>query len=176
MFDLTKFSLQDMSEVGDALQQMELKAKNIDELSDMMVQFFFYYLGDTQTGEKSSVLVRFFMTYPYSSLDAELQQSADRMLGSKPEDQDMKCLKLLATAGMQPEWNSTIHSKGHRIIPLQNEEKVKKILYMIYEFIDQMGMDISNVLNPDTKLSSELEERIFNVYHVPEALGNPHIP
>jgi hypothetical protein len=27
MFDLTKFSLQDMSEVGDALQQLELKAK-----------------------------------------------------------------------------------------------------------------------------------------------------
>jgi hypothetical protein len=39
-----------------------------------------------------------------------------------------------------------------------------------------MGMGISNVLYPDTKLSSELEERIFNVYHVPEALGNPHIP
>jgi hypothetical protein len=77
---------------------------------------------------------------------------------------------------VQPEWNSTIHSKGHRVIPLQNEEMVKKIFFMIYEFIDQMGMDISNVLYPDTKLSSELEERIFNVYHVPEALGNPHIP
>jgi hypothetical protein len=176
MFDLTKFSLQDMSEVGDALQQLELKAKNIDELSDMMVRYFFNNLGDTQTGEKSSVLVRFFMTYPYSRLDAALQQSADKMLGSKPVDQDMKCLKLLATAGVQQEWNSTIHSKDHRVIPLQNEEKVKKLFYMIYEFIDQMGMDISNVLNPDTKLSSELEERIFNVYHVPEALGNPHIP
>jgi len=176
MFDLTKFSIQDMSEIGDALQQLELKAKNIDELSEMMVRYFFDNLGDTQTGEKSSVLVRFFMTYPYSSLDAELQQSADKMLGSESEDQEMKCLKLLATAGVQPEWNSTIESKGHRIIPLQNEEKVKKIFYMIYEFIDQMGMDISNVLYPDTKLSSELEERIFNVYHVPEALGNPHIP
>jgi hypothetical protein len=176
MFDLTKFSIQDMSEVGDALQQLELKAKNIDELSDMMVQYFFDNLGDTQTGEKSSVLVRFFMTYPYSSLETELQQSADKMLGAKPEDQDMKCLKLLGTAGVQPEWSSTIESKSHRIIPLQNEEKVKKIFYMIYEFIDQMGMDISNVLYPDTKLSSELEERIFDVYHVPEALGNPHIP
>jgi len=126
MFDLTKFSIQDMSEIGDALQQLELKAKNIDELSEMMVRYFFDNLGDTQTGEKSSVLVRFFMTYPYSSLDAELQQSADKMLGSESEDQEMKCLKLLATAGVQPEWNSTIESKGHRIIPLQNEEKVKR--------------------------------------------------
>ena len=176
MFDLTKFSLQDMSEVGDALQQLELKAKNIDELSDMMVQYFFDNLVDTQTGEKSSVLVRFFMTYPYSSLDTELRQKSDKMLGGQLVDQDMKCLKLLATAGVHPEWNLTIDSKGHQVIPLQNEEMVKKFFYMIYEFIDQMGMDISNVLNPDTKLSSELEERIFNVYHVPEALGNPHIP
>jgi len=72
MFHLTNFSIQDMSEIGDALQQLELKARNIDELSDMMVQYFFDNLVDTQTGEKSSVLARFFMTYPYSSLDTEL--------------------------------------------------------------------------------------------------------
>jgi hypothetical protein len=47
---------------------------------------------------------------------------------------------------------------------------------MVHQFIDQMGMNISNVLNPDPKLSSELEGRVFNVYHVPEALGSPYIP
>jgi hypothetical protein len=110
MFDLTKFSIQDMSEVGDALQQLELKAKNIDELSDMMVRYFFDNLGDTQTGEKSSVMVRFFMTHPYSNLDAELRQSVDKMLDGQSVHQDMKCLELSATAGVQPEWelNDTI--------------------------------------------------------------------
>jgi hypothetical protein len=73
MFDLTKFSLQDMSDVGDALQQLELKAKNIDELSDMMVRYFFDNLLESQTGERSSVLVRLFISYPYSGLDKELQ-------------------------------------------------------------------------------------------------------
>ena len=76
MYDLTNFSLQDMSKIGDDLQQLELKARNIDELSDMMVQYFFDNLVDTQTGEKSSVLVRLFMTYPYSSLDTELRQQS----------------------------------------------------------------------------------------------------
>jgi len=175
MFDLTKFSLQDMSEVGDALQQLELKAKNIDELSDMMVQYLFDNLADTQTGEKSSVLVRFFMTYPYSSLDTELRQSVDKMSDDQSVDQDMKCLKLLATAGVQPEWNSTVHSKEHRVLPLQNENMLKKNI-MVHQFIDQMGMGISNVLNPDPKLSSELEGRVFNIYHVPDALGSPYIP
>ncbi len=103
MFDLKNFSLQNMSEAGQYLQQLELKAKNIDELSDMMVQYFFDNLVDTQTGEKSSVLVRFFMTYPYLSLDTELQQSVDKLLDGQPVDQDMKCLKLLATAGVQPD-------------------------------------------------------------------------
>ncbi|MCP4264182.1 MAG: hypothetical protein GY777_01165 [Candidatus Brocadiaceae bacterium] len=175
MFDLTKFSLQDMSEVGDALQQLELNAKNIDELGDMMVQYFFDNLVDTQTGEKSSVLVRFFMTYPYSSLDTELRQSVDKMLDVQSVHQDMKCLKLSATAGVQLEWNSIIHSKDHRVLPLQNEDMLKRNI-MVHQFIDQMGIGISNVLNPDPKLSSELEGRVFNVYHVPEALGSPYIP
>ncbi len=175
MFDLTKFSLQDMSEVGDALQQLELKARNIDELSNMTVRYFFDNLVDTQTGEKSSVLVRFFMTYPYSSLDTELQQSAEKMLDGQPVQQDMKCLKLLATAGVQPEWNAAKHSKDHRVLPLQNEDMLKKNI-MVHQFIDQMGMGISNVLNPDPKLSSELEGRVFNVYHVPDAPGSPYIP
>ncbi|MCF6148742.1 MAG: hypothetical protein E3K37_08795 [Candidatus Kuenenia sp.] len=175
MFDLTKFSLQDMSEIGDALQQLELKAKNIDQLSSMMVQYFFENLIDKRTGEKSCILVRFFMTYPYLSLDAELRQLVDTMSHGQPVPQEMKCLVLLATAGVKPEWNSTAHSKGHRVLPLQSEDMLKKNI-MVHQFIDQMGMGISNVLNPDPKLASELEGRIFNVYHVPDALGSPYIP
>jgi len=175
MFDLTKFSLQDMSDVGDALQQLELKAKNIDELSDMMVRYFFNNLRESQTGERSSVLVRLFMSYPYSSLDKELQHSVNEMLGNQSVDQDMKCLKLSATAGVQQEWNSTINSKDHRVLPLQNEDMLKKNI-MVHQFIDQMGVGISSVLHPDPKLSSELEGRVFNVYHVPEAIESPYIP
>lgn len=175
MFDLTKFSLQNMSEIGDALQQLELKAKNIDELSDMMVQYFFDNLVDTQTGEKSTVLVRFFMTYPYNSLDMELCKLVDKVLNGKPASHEMKCLVLSATAGIQPEWNSTTHSKGHRVLPLPSEEMLKKNI-MVHQFICKIGIGISNVLNPDPKLASELEGRIFNVYHVPDALGSPYIP
>jgi hypothetical protein len=97
------------------------------------------------------------------------------MLGNQSVGQDMKCLKLSATAGVQPEWNSTINSKDHRVLPLQNEDMLKKNI-MVHQFIDQVGMGISSVLHPDPKLSSELEGRVFNVYHVPEALESPCIP
>lgn len=175
MFDLERFSLQDMSKIGDALQQLELRARNVDELTDMIVQYFFDNLVDIQTGEKSSVLVRFFMTYPYSSLSSELRRSVDKMLAEQPVHQDMKCLKLSATAGIKPEWNSTLHSKEHRVLPLENEDMLKKNI-MVHQFIDQLGIGISNVLHPDPKLSSELEGRVFNVYHVPDAIGSPYIP
>ncbi len=175
MFDLTNFSLQDMSNVGDALQQLELKAKNIDELSNMLVRYFYDNLIEQQSGEKSCVLVRFFMTYPYSSLDLELRQLVDKMLGGQLVSQEMKCLTLSATAGVQQEWNSTAHSKEHRVLPLQNEDMLKKNI-MVHHFIRQMGIDVSNVLNPDPKLASDLEGRVFNVYHIPDAIGNPYIP
>ena len=175
MFDLAKFSLHDMSEIGEALQQLELKARNIDELNDMMVQYFFDNLVDAQTGEKSSVLVRFFMTYPYSSLDTNLRKSVDQMLNGQTAPQDMKCLKLSATAGVKQEWNSTSDSKNHRVLPLLSEDMLKKNI-MVHQFIHQMDIGISNVLNPDPGQSSELEGRVFNVYYVPDAVGSPYIP
>ncbi len=175
MFDFTRFSLQDMTDIGDAMQQLEFKAKNSDELTHMMTQYFFDHFVDYQTGEKSCALVRFFITHPYSSLDLELRCITDKLLHGQPSNRDMKCLVLSATTGVEPEWNSTIHSKGHRTLPLPSEEMLKKNI-MVHQFIDQMGIGISNVLNPDPKLSSELEGRVFNVYHVPDALGSPYIP
>ncbi|MDR4499367.1 MAG: hypothetical protein MRK02_15840 [Candidatus Scalindua sp.] len=175
MFHFTKFTLQDMSDIGDALQQLEFKAKNVDELANMITQYFFNHFIDMQTGEKSCVLVRFFMTYPYNSLEKELRQLADKMLYGQPAPQEMKCLVLSATTGIQPEWNSIIDSKGHRVLPLPSEEMLKKNL-MVNQFIYQFGMDISHVLHPDPKVALELEGRIFNVYHVPDALKSPYIP
>ncbi len=175
MYDFTKFTLQDMTHCGDALQQFELKAKNVEELANFMVHYFCDHFIDKQTGEKSCVLVRFFITYPYASLDLELRQFADKILHGQPSPQEMKCLILLATAGMQPEWNSTKLSKGHRVLPMLNEQMLKQNV-MVYQFIHQLGINISGVLNPDPNLSLELEGKIFNVYHVPEAHGSPYIP
>lgn len=111
------------------------------------------------------------MTYPYSSLDEELHQLTDRTLHGQSAPQEMKCLILLATAGSQPAWNSPKLSQGHRVLPLLDENMLKQNL-MVYEFIYQMGIDVSQVLNPNPNLALELENRIFNVYHVPDAQGS----
>ncbi|MBW7899345.1 hypothetical protein B188_22400 [Candidatus Brocadiaceae bacterium B188] len=175
MYDITKFTFEDMIRCGEALQNLELKAKNVEDLANLIVHYFYDNLIDRNTGEKSCALVRFFMTYPYASLDEELRQLTDKALHGQTVPQEMKCLILLATAGSQTAWNSPKLSQGHRVLPLLDENMLKQNL-MVYEFIYQMGIDASQVLNPDPNLALELENRIFNVYHVPDALGSPYIP
>lgn len=175
MYDLTKFTLQNMTRCGDDLQQFGSKARNIEELANLMVHYFYDHFIDKKTGEKSCALVRFFMTYPYTSIDEELRQLADKILDGQPVPQETKCLVLLASAGLQPEWNSTRLSKGHRVLPLLNEDMLKQNP-MVYQFIYQLGIDVSSVLNPDPTLALELERKIFNVYYVPDAPGSPYIP
>ncbi|TVL99874.1 MAG: hypothetical protein CV087_16125 [Candidatus Brocadia sp. WS118] len=175
MYDLTKFTLEDMTRCGDALQQFGLKARNLEELANLMVHYFYDNLTEKQTGEKSCVLVRFFMTYPYASLDPELRQLANEILVGQPVRQGMTCMIQLATVGIRPEWNSTKLSKEHRVIPLVSEHTVGQIP-MISQMIYQLGIDISNVLNPGPELIIELGSKVFNIFHVPDALGSPYIP
>ncbi|MDQ1271976.1 MAG: hypothetical protein QG591_606 [Planctomycetota bacterium] len=175
MYDLTNFTIQDMTQCGDALEHLGYKAKDIEALADSVVRYFYDHLIDRRTGEKSSALVRFFMTYPYESLDEELRQLARNMPGGQLLTNATSCLVLLASVGVQPEWNSKKLSKGHRVIPLVDKQTVDRHP-MIAQLVYQLGIDIDNVLHPRPTLEIELESKIFNVFHVPDALGSRHIP
>ena len=174
-FDFTKFTLQNMTRCGDDLQQFGSNARNLEELANLMVHYFYDHFIDNKTGDKSCALVRFFMTYPYTSLDDELRQFADKIINGQPVPQEAKCLVLLATAGLQPEWNSTGLSKGHRVLPLLNEDMLKQTP-MLYELIYQLGIDASSVLNPDPTIAFEMEKKIIKVYYIPDVSESPYIP
>lgn len=47
---------------------------------------------------------------------------------------------------------------------------------MIYQMINQLGIDISNVLDPTPDFIIGLGRKVFNVFYVPNALGSPYIP
>lgn len=157
------------------MQEFGLKARNLEELANLMVCYFYNNLIEKQTGEKSCVLVRFFMTYPYPRLDPELHQLANEILNGQPVRQRMKCLILLATVGIRPEWNSIKLSKEHRVIPLVSKHVVEQIP-MISQMIYQLGIDISNVLDPTPDFITGLGSKLFNVFYVPNAPGSPYIP
>ncbi len=118
MYDLTKFTLRDMTECGIALRKLHDGTANMEEVANRIVDYFYKHLIDKQSGENSCALVRFFKTHPYEGLNPELRQFADGMLPSNSHSPKMKCLTLLATAGVKPEWNSKQTSDGHKAIPL----------------------------------------------------------
>ncbi len=174
MYDLTNFSLRNMTECGTALRQSGSKAKNMTEVADRVVCHLYKHLIDGQTGERACVLVRFFKTCAYENLETDLRQLARQASGNRAILPDTKCLTLLATAGVKPEWNSIKTSVGRKAIPLSSDQIVERSP-MISQLVKQFGLEISNVLWPDPNLFVDWEQRSFNVFYVPRAVNSPHI-
>ena len=175
MYDLTRFTLRDMVECGLALRQFGLGVESMEEASNRIVRYLYENFCTKPTGEKSCALVRLLKTHPYEDLEVELAEYARSMLDHYPPLPAMKCMTLLATVGEQTEWNSRHTSIGHKAIPLASEFVVAQIP-MISEIIKQLGLNIKTVINPDSDLLAEMEQRKYNVFYVPEAIGSPCIP
>lgn len=175
-FDINHFAIREMTECGKALRMIGEGSKSMEEVANRIVRYLYNGLIDGQkNGARACSLVRLFKTHAYSGLDPELQEFARNMLGDKAADPEMKCMVLLATAGEELEWQSRMTSKGHKAVPLPSEKAMAQIP-MFLPLIRQFGMNVDMVVKPDPRYLLDLEQRTFNVYYVPEALGNPYIP
>jgi len=175
MYNLTNFALKDMTECGAALRRMGVGSETMEETANRIVTHLYENLVNPQTNEKSLALVRLFKTHSYNELEPDLQPIVQQTLGEEPDNSAMKCLTLLATAGEHPDWNSRYTSRGHQAIPLASEELVAQSP-MISQLICQLGLDIGTVLKPDPAVIIDLEQKTFNVFHIPEAQGSPFVP
>lgn len=175
MYDLENFNLKEMTECGIALRNMGQGAGNMETAANKIVRNLYDQFVDKKSGNKACALVRLFKTHPYKDLDKELQEFAAELLGHQPEPPESKCLTLLATAGERPEWNSRQQSNGHKAIPLISEKFVMAVP-MISNLVKQLGLEISQVVRPETGIILDLSKRKYNVFHVPDALGSPMIP
>lgn len=175
MYRLTKFTLREMTECGAALRKLGVGATSMEEVANRMVSYFYNQFLDEETGQSAFTLVRLFKTHACGDLPCDLQQIARQTLGADVVPPEMKCLTLLATAGDRPEWNSRTASTGHQAIPLPSEEMVTQAP-MISQLIYQLGLTISNIIAPDPELLMNLQERTYNVFHIPQAQGSPYIP
>jgi hypothetical protein len=173
-FDLNQFDLSDMIELGGALRQAGKSWSSMEQAADSIVHFLYSHLAQRESGKRNCALVRFFKTHAYSDLEPGLQEFAREAAGGEISAQT-RCLTLLATAGARAEWNTRLQSTGHKAIPLLSEEVVRQEP-MVAQLIQQFGLEISQVLHPDPALMLDLEQRNYNVFHVPEALGSPFVP
>jgi len=174
-YDLINFTIRDMTECGRFLRMAGEGAMSMEESSGRIVTYLYDNLIDGRTGERGCALVRLFRTQVYSQLYSELQSIARNMLGGSDPTPDMKCLTLLATAGEKTEWGARRTSKGHQAIPLPSEEALNQIP-MIKNLIEQLGLEMCMVVKPEPKHILEMNQRTYNIFHVPEALGSLHIP
>ncbi|MBC1279751.1 HAMP domain-containing histidine kinase [Nostoc sp. UCD121] len=175
MYDLQMFTMRDMSECGLALRSLGKKANSMEEVGNHIVQYLYNNLIDLKSGERSCALVRFFKTHSYGELPPKLQEYTHSLVSNDVLENNLKCLTLLSTAGQKSEWNSRHKSEGHKVIPLFSKEMIAQIP-MIFQLIQQLGLNLDTVVRPDLNLLTDLEQRMYNVFYIPDALGSPYIP
>jgi hypothetical protein len=175
MFDLRRFTLGDMTELGRALRRLGAGAASMEEVATSVARLLHLRLVDAATGDPGCALVRFFKTHPYGDLSPELKDFARRaLMGELPGD-EIRCLTLLGSAGDEAAWNDTRRSLGHRAIPLISKEIVSQAP-MISSLLQQLGVEVDVLLSARAGLLVDHEGASFNVFYVPEASGSDYIP
>ena len=174
MYDIASFTLKDMALCSAALRPLGSGAASMEEVSGRIVRHLYDNFVDKETGRKAFVLIRFFRTHPYGELSEELRAFARGVLGGQAGSPEMKCLTLLASAGVRPEWQSHESSKGHRAIPLASAGVVERFP-MVRQLVQQFGLEVNTVLRPDPGVLLDLAQRTYNVFFIPKALGSQYV-
>jgi hypothetical protein len=175
MYNLADFTLSDMAACGAALRKLGPQAATVEDAAQIIVTYLFEQFRDGPANAPACALVRLFRTRAFGRLDADLQALARQLLAGEPETPDLKCLLLAGTAGMRPEWDARTASARHRVIPLATEAMVRRSP-MISQLVNQLGLEVSALLQPDPALLVDLEQKSYNVFHVAEARGSPYVP
>jgi hypothetical protein len=175
MPNIGDFTLKDMVEFSAALRSMGSGAASMEEAADKIVHYLYEHLTDSKTGETNCALVRLFKTHPYGDLDSGLQEFARGVLKGPPESPAMKCLVLLASAGTEPEWHVRKTSHGHKAIPLPSEHFIAAFP-MIRQLIQQMGLEVNTLLQPDPAVVIDMVQTTYNVFCIPDAVGSQYVP
>jgi hypothetical protein len=174
MYDLARFTIQQMIQCGDALRAAGAGAKSMEEAGQRLVAHLYEEIGDG-AGQGALALVRLYKTHPYGELGSDLKAFADSILVEEPRTDLTKCLTLIATSGDEPAWNSRATSAGHKAIPLPSAQVVDR-LPMVAQLIRQLGIEVHALVTADKSLIVDSDQQTYNVFHVPTALGSPYVP
>ncbi len=175
MFNFGRFSFQDMTRCSRLLNRHCDGASSLEEAADRIVRFFFDHFLDPDSDETSCVLARCFCIREYQTLEGITRSAAEAMLEGTPIAPTTKFLTLIGTTGLEPAWQTLEGSEGHKAIPLHDTSFVSSIP-MISQLVSQFGLEISNLVSPSSSLLTHLNDKTFNVFHVPQAHGSPYIP
>ncbi len=175
MYSLARFSLLEMTECSAVLRQLGEQSRSLQEAASRAVNYLFDTLGDPETGQRDCVLVRCFKTISYSRLDAEHQQLVRERLGGITPFPDLRCFTLVSSSGAEPDWNRVERSHRYRVIPMVSADFVKQFP-MFSQLLHQFGVSTEFDVRADGEWLVDLEEKTYNVFYVPDAVGSPYVP
>lgn len=149
-------------------------AASLEEAAGAIVRALYESLWDPVTDSSELALVRFYRTIGFRELDRELQAVATAALGGdrRPHG-DLKCLTLMASAGIEEAWNSRHTSRSHRAIPLASKEAVAR-LPMVSRLIGDLGVSVDALLAGVESATEPDPGR--SILHIAEAEGSPAVP
>ncbi len=172
--ELTPSGLQAAAQLAARLRELGRGARSMEQVARRIVRCLYENIVD-RSGQPACVLVRFFKTHPLGGLEPALRDHVQRMLADQPLSANTRCLVLLATAGLLPEWNDRHQSRRHKVIPLPDPKAVAEIP-MLARLIRQFGLDAAAVVDPSQCLLVDDRLVTFNVFHVADARGSPYVP
>ena len=172
MPSLEHFSGNELAPLGDAIRS-HAYAANMEESAQQTVGLLWEELQDA-TGGPALALVRLYKTHPFAKLPDDLKAFARNMLDEEP-DPETRCLTLLGTRGVEPAWNDRRLSEGHKATPLPSVEFVHR-LPMVAGLIGQIGLELTDVVFPDSERAAELVRRNYDVFYVPDAATSEFVP
>ena len=172
--DVTDFTVGAMLRSGIAIRRAVRGCVTLESAANVVVRYFYdHCLG--ADGARSCALVRFYKTHPYGALEPAQQRFAAAQLGAIPPRKSMRCLTLVATIGDEPDWSSRHTSRSHLAIPLPSADSVRSAP-MIMRLIEDLGVDVESLLSSTPAAVRGSANRTYDVFHVEEARGSPHIP
>lgn len=173
--DVTEFSVGAMLRAGVAVRRAVKDSPTIEDAASVVVRYLYDHCIDPASGERTCVLARFYKTHALGELPADLRGFALAQLGNTAVSDEMRCLALMGTVGAEPSWNARQSSRSHKAIPLPSVDIVREAP-MIARLIEDIGLDIASIVEGHAKRASETGSRTYDVFHVEDARGSPHIP
>ena len=173
MLRLDTFSIDDLIECRDTFRDIGERSESLEEVSQAVAEYLHEQLVDA-SGERACALVRLYKTQRLRDLPERLQHFVARAGQGYDLALSTRCLTLLGTAGLEPEWNDRTASLRHQAIPLASTDAVERSP-MIVGLIEQLGLDVASIVDPDED-PLVLHHRDYDVFFVPDALGSPFVP
>jgi hypothetical protein len=172
--DVTDFTVGAMLRAGIAIRRVVRGCESLEAAANLIVRYFYDHCTGV-AGERACALVRFYKTHAYGALEPAQQRFAAAQLGAIPPRKSMRCLTLVATIGDEPDWSSRHTSRSHLAIPLPSADSIRSAP-MIMRLVEDLGVDVESLVSSTPATARGTEARTYDVFHVEEARGSPHIP